>query len=60
VREDDFAELASGLTRALEPISGRTLRERGIARVAERFSPIIETNALYNALEFSAAQGATT
>jgi glycosyltransferase involved in cell wall biosynthesis len=60
VREDDFAELASGLTRALDPISARTLRERGIARVAEHFSPAIETNALYNALEFSAAQGATT
>ena len=57
VREDDVAGLANGLANALDPISARTLRERGIARVAERFSPNIETDALYNALVFSAAQG---
>jgi glycosyltransferase involved in cell wall biosynthesis len=50
VPEDNPPALASGLLQALDSVRAPVFRERGLARVSERFSPGLEVDALLRAL----------
>ena len=59
-REDDVAALARAIGRALSPLEGAALRERGLQRVRDCYRQNVAVDALYAALELAAAGALST
>jgi glycosyltransferase involved in cell wall biosynthesis len=58
--EDDVAALTASIARALLPIEGSALRERGLRRVRTAYTQDVAVNALFDALTLAAVPRAGT